>query len=142
MADIYSKAKTVQVWLSPHSPPMTEAIQFIENLSSKATSFGANDEILPLSRDHLPSIAISQDKAKVLINDAIHAHVDVFFLCSWFNRVWIVQEATLATELVLSCGLSTIRWDVFAVGAKILRGALRNLPDTTERQRMGSIKPA
>ncbi|KAI1353314.1 heterokaryon incompatibility protein-domain-containing protein [Xylaria sp. FL0043] len=142
MADIYSKAKAVQVWLAPGSPWMTDAIRFMADLSSRAESFGIDDEIKRSPWEQLPFLKASDNEAESLVRDAILAHVDFLFLRSWFNRVWVVQEATLATELVVSCGLSRIDWDAFAIAAMILRGAFRRLQYETDAQRMGGIKPA
>ncbi|KAI0965816.1 heterokaryon incompatibility protein-domain-containing protein [Xylaria arbuscula] len=140
MASIYSKAKEVQVWLAPDSPKMTDAIQFMADLSLRAGSFGTSDEINEW--DEIPSIDIPHEKAESLIHDAIQAHVDILFFRSWFNRVWVVQEAALATELVLSCGLSRIDWNSFSIAAKILRGAFKQLSQGTKNQKMQGIKPA
>ncbi|KAI1288671.1 heterokaryon incompatibility protein-domain-containing protein [Xylaria venustula] len=140
MASIYSKAMMVQVWLAPDSPWMTDAVQFMEDLSLRAESFGTSDEVQEW--DGIPFTNISHEKAENIIRDAIHAHVDILFFRSWFNRVWVVQEAALATDLVLSCGLSSIDWNSFSIAAKILRGAFRQLSSATKQRRMKGIKPA
>ncbi|KAF2796648.1 hypothetical protein K505DRAFT_220174, partial [Melanomma pulvis-pyrius CBS 109.77] len=115
MADIYSKAKTVQAWLAPASKFTMDAMNFMAELALRAESFGVSAEVdQPRIISNLPSITISDEDAKILIHDAIEAHVDYLISRSWFNRVWIVQEVTLAAELVVSSGLLTMNWTAFA----------------------------
>ncbi|RYP91670.1 hypothetical protein DL770_002195 [Monosporascus sp. CRB-9-2] len=143
MADIYSKAKTVQIWLTPASGGATDAMNFMANLSSKAESFGISGEVdQPRWISGWPSVNISDDEVRNLIQDAIKAHVDYLVSRSWFNRVWVVQEVTLAAKLVVSCGHSTMDWTAFARALEILRGALRQVPLGEERSRLGGLKPA
>ncbi|RYP36060.1 hypothetical protein DL767_003532 [Monosporascus sp. MG133] len=143
MADVYSKAKTVQIWLTLASGWATDAMNFMANLSSKAEIYGIGDEVdQPRWISGWPSLNISDDEARNLIHDAIKAHVDYLLFRSWFNRVWIVQEVTLAAKLVVSCGHSTMDWTAFARALEILRGALRQVPQGEERSRLEGLKPA
>jgi len=143
MADIYSKAKRVQAWLAPASNYTTEAMKFMARLASKAESFGISDEVdQPRWFPDFPSVNICDDEAQNLIYDAIKAHVDYLVSRSWFNRVWIVQEVTLAAELIVSCGHSTMDWTTFARALETLRGALRQVPRGEERLRLEGLKPA
>jgi len=143
MADIYRKAKCVQAWLAPASKYTTEAMKFMERLAAKAESFGNSDEVnQPRWIGSFPSVNISDDEAKNLIYDAIKAHVDYLISRSWFNRVWIVQEVSLATELIVSCGDSAMNWSAFARALEILRGAFRQVPLGEKRSRLEGLKPA
>jgi hypothetical protein len=143
MADIYRKAKTVQVWLSLASDLATDAMKFMANLSSKAESFGISDEVdHPRAIQGWPSLNISLDKAEKLIHDAIEEHVDFLLSRSWFNRVWVVQEVNFATKLVVSCGHSTIDWTSLARALEVLCGAYREVRGGEERLRMGGVMPA
>ncbi|KAF2794677.1 hypothetical protein K505DRAFT_219931, partial [Melanomma pulvis-pyrius CBS 109.77] len=94
MADIYSKAKSVQAWVTPASKDTIEAMAFMAQLASKAN--------------------VGDSEARRLIDDAAKAHVDYLVSRSWFRRVWIVQEVSLAAELIVSCGHSTMGWTDFA----------------------------
>ncbi|RYP50029.1 hypothetical protein DL768_004384 [Monosporascus sp. mg162] len=143
MVDIYSKAKAVQIWLTLASGWATDAMNFMANLSSRAESFGISGEV-DQSRwiSTWPSLNVSDGEARNLIHNAIKAHVDYLLFRSWFNRVWIVQEVTLAAKLVVSCGHSTMDWTAFARALKILRGALRQVPQGEERSRLEGLKPA
>ncbi|KAI3318239.1 heterokaryon incompatibility protein-domain-containing protein [Xylariaceae sp. AK1471] len=143
MADIYSMAKTVQVWLSLASDWATDAMEFMADLSSKAESFGISGEVdQPRLIETWPCLNISNEEAKVLIHDAIEAHVDFLLLHSWFHRVWVVQEVAFATKLVVSCGHTNMDWTAFARALEVLRGAFRQVPKGGDRSRIEGIKPA
>lgn len=144
MADIFSKAKTVRVWLGPGSAWATEAIKFLKDLALRAESFGvdATKNNQPRLRPSFPSLSISNDEAENLISDAIAAHADSLLLRSWFNRVWVVQEASLAAQLVVSCGLSSISWDIFSTAVEMIRGAYRQIPLGDERLKIEGVKSA
>ena len=142
MSDIYSKAQTVQIWLTLASKAATEAMKFMEDLSLQAESFGISGVDQPRLPPDLPTVTVSSRKARDLIDDAIKAHVDYLISRSWFNRVWIVQELTLAVKLVVSCGQSRMNWTPFAQALEILRGAFRKVPQGKARWRMSWVKPA
>jgi hypothetical protein len=143
MGDIYSKAKTVQVWLTLGSGWMTEAMKFMVGLSSKTESFGiSNDVDRPRIVHDLPSVGISSAEATALLREAITSHVDYLLFRAWFNRVWVVQEVTLAAKLAVSCGHSTMDWTTFARALEILRGAFRKVPMGEEWKRMEGVKVA
>lgn len=38
----------------------------------------------------------------------------------WFTRVWIIQEITLAKEVMVTCGYDQIPWRAFEVSAKFI----------------------
>ncbi|KAI0110870.1 heterokaryon incompatibility protein-domain-containing protein [Nemania sp. FL0031] len=142
MAEIYGKSKTVQVWLGPGGPWVRSAMDFMVDLSLKAESFGINCNVGENQfHEDIPSLNTSKAVAEKIIQDAIKSHVDVLLFSSWFNRLWVVQEATLATELVVSCGNSKINWPGFDQAIEILRGAYRQIPAGKERDRMDGIKP-
>jgi hypothetical protein len=143
MADIYRKAKTVLAWLAPAFTHTVEAMEFMSQLASKAGSFGISDE----GEQHrlieeFPSINISDAEARDLIKDAINSHVDYLVSRPWFNRVWIVQEVTMATALIVSCGHISMDWTTFSHALEILRGAYRQIPQGEESKRVEGLKVA
>ncbi|KAJ2984407.1 hypothetical protein NUW58_g6075 [Xylaria curta] len=143
MADIYSKARAVQVWLGPGSPYTTEAMKFMESLSLRSKSFGIHrEDNNPELYATIPFLDISDDEAENLVDDALKSHVESVLFRSWFNRVWVVQEATLATELVVSLGDATLSWADFARAVEILRGARRKLTEGEKRSRLDSTRQA
>ncbi|KAF1850143.1 uncharacterized protein K460DRAFT_326720 [Cucurbitaria berberidis CBS 394.84] len=112
MSHIYSKAKSVQIWLTLASKAATDAMNFMRSLSLQAESFG------------------------------ISAEAGFLLSRSWFNRVWVVQEVTLAKKLEVSCGHSTMDWTNFARALEVLRGAIRQVPQGEARSKVEGVKPA
>lgn len=143
MANIYSRASMVQVWLSPASRWAMEAMAFLRRLSSQAEIFGTSADVGHARRIYgWPVINISNEDAENLIDGAIVHHVDFLLRCSWFKRVWVVQEVALATDLVVSCGHTTIPWVNMARALEVLHGAYRKILRGTTRDSISGIKAA
>ncbi|KAJ4304703.1 hypothetical protein N0V90_000230 [Kalmusia sp. IMI 367209] len=143
MADIYSKAKIVQVWLTLASRWTTDAMSFLKNLSSRADRFGISKEVgHPRLIESWPTVNVTSDEAEKLIDDAIQNHVDYLLFRSWFNRVWVVQEVALAADLTVSCGHTNLKWIDMARALEVLRGAYRKIPYGEERSSMEGLKAA
>ncbi|KAJ4377744.1 hypothetical protein N0V83_000574 [Neocucurbitaria cava] len=143
MSDIYSKARSVQVWLALASTEAKEAMDFMANLALQAKTLGTSDEVdKPRICSGFPSVNIPDQEARDLIHAAVEAHVDYLFSRSWFNRVWVVQEVILATKLVVSCGHANLDWTSFARSLETLRGAMRQVPLGEDRLRLDGLKPA
>ena len=143
MADIYSKATKVLVWLAPAFEGSIKAMEFMTKLASKAISFGIGDDVdRPRLISSFPSLNISNDEAMDLVKEALQAHVDHLLWQRWFYRVWIVQEVALATTLVVFCGHMSMSWTAFAQALEVLRGAFRKVPMGEEHDRIEGIKPA
>jgi Heterokaryon incompatibility protein (HET) len=90
MAEIYTKAKCVCVWLGEGNVESDKAFAFMKKLSEP------NNSVLgSFAREEWAAfVALSQRK--------------------WFNRRWIVQEITRAQRAVLYCGERNATWTDFA----------------------------
>ncbi|PMD17916.1 hypothetical protein NA56DRAFT_648340 [Hyaloscypha hepaticicola] len=107
MADIFSKATRVVVWLGPASEDSSMAIAFFNTICSKVTidwqtySFQSTsagtwwaDVSIPKSLDQAQSNSISSLLSR-----------------SWFERLWIWQEVRLPSgDTIVKCGHQEIRW--------------------------------
>lgn len=143
MADIYSKATAVQVWLAPHHDIFESAMEFMKRLSHRASEYGIDEDVgQPRVIRGWPSGNLTRDEAEQLIRDALKAHVGTLLLRAWFDRVWVVQESALATRIVVSCGITTMEWTPFARALEVLRGAYRLIPFGEEHDRFQGVKPA
>jgi hypothetical protein len=108
MADIYSKATKVLVWLGPESEDSGRALFLLEYIASKVTYdwnmlqlSSTTDEthwadrtvqLPPLFEDEMPAI-----------HHLIHR--------PWFERLWIRQEVQLASrDIELMCGQRVFLW--------------------------------
>jgi hypothetical protein len=143
MSDIYSMAKTVQVWLAPHSQATNTALEFMKQLSLRAEDLGISKDVdHPRVMQGYPTLSISNEAAAELIHLAIEACVDYLLFRSWHNRIWIIQEVALASKLVVSCGHARIDWTDYARALEVLRGAYRQIPNGEDRDRMDAVKAA
>ena len=95
MRDIYSRARTVRIWLGM-------AARGVDALFMRASR-----------GDDLDSLVNTQDRSL----DGL-AHI---VRCAWWERVWILQEALLATDAIVHCGVHAIGW-------KTLLNACHKLP--------------
>jgi hypothetical protein len=60
---------------------------------------------------------------------------DIRSLClrSYWRRLWIVQEVTLATEIDIQCSFQTCSWRTFALFFRQLDAGLLSPPENVER---------
>ena len=106
MADIYSKASQVLVWLGPASIDSSVALDCIKLVSSKVTVDWDRYALVALSDEahwtnvstHLP---FDREEFLALCN---------FLKRDWFGRLWIWQEVRLAKKALILCGTESIPW--------------------------------
>jgi len=90
MAEIYTKAKCVCVWLGEGNVESDKAFAFMKKLSEPNNSV-------------LGSFALEEWAAFLALSQR-----------KWFSRRWIVQEITRAQRAVLYCGERNATWNDFA----------------------------
>lgn len=123
MKDIYEKASEVVIWLGVGSDETTLAMSFIR----KIWNFWVHSvEVLGMTESMV--LDICQSNLAALFDDC-HGSVDFrpldsfkqLLLREWFERVWVIQEATtpLNTKL-LQCGDATVSWDAFIITANFI----------------------
>lgn len=114
MADIYTLANRVVVWLGPESHDSALALRSLNTLGSKITV----DLVLQTCR----IISIGEDTDYESTDDLLTSHFDestwtsIFSLLNrpWFSRLWIWQEVHLAkNEVQVLCGYDDIAWRSF-----------------------------
>jgi hypothetical protein len=107
MADIYSKATRVVVWLGPASEDSSMAIGFFNIICSKITVDWQTYSLQPTSAETwwadvdipMPLDQTQSNSILSLLNRP------------WFERLWIWQEVRLSSEdTIIKCGSQTIRW--------------------------------
>ena len=108
MADIYSKAKRVVVWLGPESHDSSTALDCMDILSNKVRVDWNRQELHPTSTEKHWS-----DKDLALpFDEAQYVSIYTILQRSWFKRLWIWQEVGLASEETLvMIGTRTILWN-------------------------------
>ncbi len=98
MGKIYSEATKTTVWLgmADHSTPL--AVKFLRETSMAIQSVHAYCKLL---RDlSFPAVSSSP----------VLSAVQALCLREYWNRLWIVQEVALATEVVVQVGVETFPW--------------------------------
>ena len=93
MADVYSKAQSVCVWLGEASPDSNLALNFI----SRIVNLDDFDRLVADRRTPQEWAALSSLMRR-----------------AWFSRRWVVQEIALAARATLYCGEAYVDWSDFA----------------------------
>lgn len=114
MGEIYKEAERVIVWLGTDEENDREAFKVIESHDGRVyvdidkmvkermrmTHFQDPEQFLQLSLDCLVEAVIP-----------IYSILLGFFARSWFQRLWIIQEAVLAKKLWIICGGLHFDWE-------------------------------
>ncbi|KAI1271639.1 HET-domain-containing protein [Xylaria sp. FL0933] len=98
MAQIYSSASEVIIWLGPEEEDVALAIRQIQQADSAITQYGENyvpnyHLLYGTKGPNVPSI----DAGSVVSFNALLER-------PWFERTWIIQEAMLAKKATITCG--------------------------------------
>lgn len=100
MRDIFRLSDRTVVWLGEASHDSGLAIDLINELSQSSRQS---------DRSQLPNEA-----AKVLaLHDPAWRALTRLLQRPWFQRTWIVQEASVSKDMSMVCGSQSIPWDVF-----------------------------
>jgi hypothetical protein len=125
MADIYRHASRVVVWLGVAGPESEAAFGFMEGITETVEELGMRK----VEGAHVwfggPRIDVSPAKAASLLDHALQFRVDEIYSRPWFSRLWIVQEAFLAKEIIVLCGDQTLDWVHFATATTMLWAAAK-----------------
>ncbi|KAH8883769.1 hypothetical protein GQ53DRAFT_663217, partial [Thozetella sp. PMI_491] len=115
MGEIYHQARNVHIWLGPADPQITKAFKFLQAIALQSVQAGTNPGIVEsVLKESCGSESL--DPVRKLLH------------LSWFQRRWVIQEASLSHETSVHCGPSSIRWPWFADGL----GALQQLREGLE----------
>lgn len=106
MADIYSQAQTVLVWLGPESHDSSLALECVRKVSSKVEVDWGLQIVTPISDElHWANL-----DAKLPFSAEEFLAIANLFHRSWFKRLWIWQEVCLAKRAVVICGTESHDW--------------------------------
>jgi hypothetical protein len=119
MANVYKSASGVIAWLgdeSEDSPMDVEAIiglsRIAKDLDLGAPVTGQRDILMAKLRDKISGPSALNQILEVG-SIAERANFPLIYGNTWFTRMWIVQEALLATHLTLFRGSKSISWKDF-----------------------------
>lgn len=135
MAQIYSLATRVVVWLGPTSPDSDLAMRLVGHLG----------QMVHISRQASSSkysyISTSKGQAEPHWADAYQplpyeeaelCALENLFCRPWFERLWVVQEVVTSTDAVVVCGGQETTWESFMVAARCLLGKTPNARKSDE----------
>jgi hypothetical protein len=105
MADIYSSASLVIIWLGTADDYTETAFGLINDLTSQMLEYRkTQNSQMPIAKTENHPIQYPPSGAPVW------SAVRSLLQRPWFSRVWTFQEIVLAQQAVLYCGTHTIRW--------------------------------
>jgi hypothetical protein len=124
MGDIYSNADRVIVWLGEEDDGTREVVALI---SAIVQAFKKVQEESAMT----PRTLLFNDPRLYVHTDPIIPPLDVrqwrlimeFFTRTWFSRVWVLQEVTLAKEVDLFCGTVMPDYDILTELAVAISGS-------------------
>ena len=105
MGQVYGSTLQTLIWLGDHSTTIERAIETIKTISSDFF-----DDVFD-SRGHFKTFQLIHDDrwSEVLGQGSINAIFQLLEI-PWFSRVWVVQEAALASRSLCYCGPFEITW--------------------------------
>lgn len=128
MADIYSNAARVVIWLGPEAENSTLALENLEYLGSA----------IDIDRDPADLFTIrARDKSKDHLVDELPYDViqrkGILYLLQrpWFQRLWVQQEVYHGNDkTIMVCGTAELRWQTFRKAIYLLSQNFVIGPDT------------
>ena len=101
MKDIYKMASEVVVWLGEETDDTALGLSLARNVASAANQWEKAGALMAedLVKAGLPDWEAPDWKA-----------LEKIYWRTWFCRVWVIQEITMAKEAVVRCGAQCIPW--------------------------------
>ena len=104
MGQIYSKAFLVMVWLGPFDAPAAVAAASIQDFGKRYRAINKNLRFIG-------DASFWKDMGRESFSDLEALCLVHFFNRIWFERIWVLQEVILATQIRVLCGTTAIEWD-------------------------------
>lgn len=116
MAEIYSNARRVVLWVGPESEDSDIAMEYISMIASRVEVHWQTTKLYPVTdeshwADHNVPLPLSDTEYTALFR---------FYSRSWFERLWVWQEVHLAADAVLLCGSRSLHWKAVRTGVLCL----------------------
>ena len=107
MADIYSSASVVDIWLGNGDDNTEPAMGLINDLAMRMMEFWKTQNQPSYAEAKTTNHPIQYPPSEAPVWSAVKS----LFLCPWFLRVWTFQEIVLARDAVFYCGAHTTKWE-------------------------------
>jgi len=108
MKDIFQQSERTVVWLGEESEDSESAVRLIKSLAVASRSHSTH-KIGQIFKD-LKSFPPLYDPAWRALAIMLHR--------PWFHRAWIVQEVSVAKDVLIVCGRAVIPWDDLVCGIR------------------------
>lgn len=118
MGNIFALADRVLVWLGLPTSDSDLAIKMIESLSTGINLIGNFDAAF-VAGSYAESYRCDAQNAAIM-EPLKWASLNNFFQRPWFSRLWIRQEAMLASRIQVILGYSEISWESLAKTVRLL----------------------
>lgn len=118
MGEIYNRAQQVVVWLGPDENRTHTALETVEDLSAGV--------IVPWHRRNITTVPgteadlVKHYPEQSTLSLAQWAALKGLLTRPWFQRLWVRQEVTLASKVVVRCGPFEAAWEDFEKVALLL----------------------
>jgi hypothetical protein len=100
MAHIYTKAKSIAIWLGPEADDSSLAIDFLIAMADK---YSFPDEV-----SSLISVVVGRRGLDAVV---------LLFEREYWRRLWVVQEVFNAKDITVYCGSRQVNWSVFKLAS-------------------------
>jgi hypothetical protein len=112
MGDIYKNANLVVVWLGPAENNSDYAMRIINDLGRKATPNWITETMAPSEEGQLEPHWTDRLQILSFKKQEMNA-ITLLFSRTYFTRLWVRQEITLASGAIVVCGFEVIDWEKF-----------------------------
>ena len=123
MRSIYNGAKNTVVWLGPDSDgKAATAVIAMQEITKRCCSSNSVSWHDIKHIRHLKTLAINGGPWEELSCNTANTWHSLLWIYSrpWFNRVWILQEATSESNIAVKCGEVDMDWDAVGLTAEYI----------------------
>ena len=135
MGEIYANATAVIMWLGNATSASNIIFGGLSQVDDQTAEFQGmyrKSELLPGHSifesirhellDSMCKVTDAQDESKLL--ELLGTALNMVLQNPWFERIWVLQEAALASDLILQAGTKSVSWMRFMGCARVLEHIL------------------
>jgi len=104
MGQVYTSAQRVHIWLGPERAGIGLLFKFCNILKGSETDTKLRGRFEQIFGEHNEA--------------AFQEAVQAFTTCSYWHRLWIIQEILLAKDLLVHCGKYSVDWNALYEGCQ------------------------
>ncbi|KIX97622.1 uncharacterized protein Z520_06400 [Fonsecaea multimorphosa CBS 102226] len=114
MREIYGRASCVLVWLGRQMDHTDQVFAMISKLSAMRTIDPIDHQTVAYTHDDLQACDLP------VASDPVWKSLDQLLWSSWFSRVWIIQEISLARQARVFSGSASCGWSQLELAARYI----------------------